>query len=73
MTITVATLGDCVAHGYTIDAWCAGCETSRPVDVRRAAMKLGAGYELARGLKLRCETCKGRDVSISVSSPQGSY
>lgn len=68
--IHVETIGDMLDFGYRLNAWCESCTTSRPVDLRRAAMKVGAGVR-PRDLKLKCTGCGGRQVSISVVPPKG--
>lgn len=68
--ITIASFGDLLDHGYGIWAWCETCQTSRPVDVRRIAEKLGRDtIYVGRRLPIRCATCGGRDCGITIQAP----
>lgn len=73
--IIIATLGDMQAHGYRLYGSCRDCHRSRVLDLPTLINHVGADYSLsAHGgrLPLRCESCGGRDVALSLE-PGGGY
>ena len=73
--ITLDTLGALVDRGYGIYAHCQanGCGRSVALDLPALAERLGRDHSaLAAGLvpKLRCSSCGGREITITISPPQ---
>ncbi len=76
MSISIATLGDCLDHAHSIHIRC-GCGKQGWLDVERAIAAAGRAQSCLAGdllTKLRCDGCgrKGRmDMTLHGPHPDG--
>ncbi len=67
--ITIATLGDLVAHDYGVNAMCERCRHRADLDMRALIAKLGAGFRYVGNdmeRHLWCSRCGEKAVSVQI-------
>jgi hypothetical protein len=70
--ITISTIGDLIAHNYTVTMHCQNCRHSAGIDLERLGDRLGHDHSylcVDMAGKFKCCSCNSKSISESIAPP----